>query len=217
MSTIYRQFIPIVVLGNSDVGKTSLITQYTSQQFNENTLSTIGYEFKIKNINVNIDGKEKTIKLKIWDTAGQEKYREQILVPLKNCLGAIILYDITNNKSFESVKEWIDLIDTKKDIKSFPLILVANKIDLNDSRIINYDDGKNLADKHNFPFYEICASQNINVEETFKCLVDKIIEIYKKDFINDNDGSKEENFELKKNKVQKESGCCAQRTKERNK
>ena len=126
MSTIYRQFIPIVVLGNSDVGKTSLITQYTSQQFNENTLSTIGYEFKIKNINVNIDGKEKTIKLKIWDTAGQEKYREQILVPLKNCLGAIILYDITNNKSFESVKEWIDLIDTKKDIKSFPLILVMH-------------------------------------------------------------------------------------------
>ena len=116
-----RDVIPIVLLGATNVGKTSLMQQYTNQICDINTLSTIGYEFKMKTIKIKIDNVEKDVKIKIWDSVGQEIYFEQVLVALKNCLGSLIVYDISNKKSFELVDKWLDNIYNIKEKKNFLL------------------------------------------------------------------------------------------------
>ena len=210
MSQILREVIPINVLGATNVGKTSLIQQYTNQYYETNTLSTIGYEFKMKNIKIKIDNEEKNLKLKIWDTSGQEIYFEQALISLKNCLGALIIYDITDKKTFDNVDNWIDNIYNVKDKKKFPLILIGNKIDLKDERIISFDEGKNKASNYNIDFYESSAKENIYVEESFQHLIDKIVDINIKDFTK---GIDVQNFELKNHKDVKKKNCCGNENK----
>ena len=210
MTQIQREVIPITVLGASNSGKTSLIQQYTNQYYDPNTLSTIGYEFKIKNIKIKIKNEEKVVKIKIWDTSGQEIYFEQALISLKNCLGALIIYDITDKKSFDIVDNWIDNIYNVKDNKKFPLILIGNKIDLKDERIISFDEGKNKASNYNIDFYESSAKENIYVEESFQHLIDKIVDINIKDFTK---GIDVQNFELKNHKDVKKNNCCGNENK----
>ena len=209
MSQILREVIPISILGASNAGKTSIIQQYTNQYYDTNTLSTIGYEFKFKNIKIKIDNEEKNLKLKIWDTSGQEIYFEQALISLKTSLGCLVIYDITDKKSFEIVDKWIESIYNLKDYKKFPVILIGNKSDLKDERIISFDEGKKKAIQHNIDFYETSAKENTNVEQVFQSLIDKIVNINKTEFLKEMDS----NFELKNDKVEKKGKCCGNENK----
>ena len=204
-----REFISIILLGDTSVGKTSLLKQYHNKTFDENVLSTIGYEYKLDKVTIKINGKEKIIKLKIWDTAGQIRFRQQVIITLKNCLGAILLYDVTRKESFEAINEWIKIIDSKKDIEKFPIVLCGNKTDLEENRVISYEEGEKLAQKKNFPFFEVSAKENLNVNEAFQCLIEKIAEIYKNEFLDNNFLG--ENFTLESQTLQQnqKKKCCS--------
>ena len=215
MSQILREVIPINVLGATNVGKTSLIQQYTNQYYETNTLSTIGYEFKMKNIKIKIDNIEKNVKLKIWDTSGQDIYFEQALITIKNCLGSLIVYDVSDKKSFQLVDKYLDNVYSKKDKKKFPIILIGNKCDLDEEREVSFEEGKKKADSYQIDFYETSAKNNINVENVFKYLTDKIVQMNQNEFLV---GIDVNHFELKNNKDEKKKGnCCGNEKKEKNK
>ena len=215
MSQILREVIPINVLGATNVGKTSLIQQYTNQYYETNTLSTIGYEFKMKNIKIKIDNIEKNVKLKIWDTSGQDIYFEQALITIKNCLGSLIVYDVSDKKSFQLVDKYLDNVYSKKDKKKFPIILIGNKCDLDEEREVSFEEGKKKADSYQIDFYETSAKNNINVENVFKYLTDKIVQMNQNEFLV---GIDVNHFELKNNKEEKKKGnCCGNEKKEKNK
>ena len=205
MSQILREVIPINVLGATNVGKTSLIQQYTNQYYETNTLSTIGYEFKFKNIKIKIDNEEKNLKLKIWDTSGQEIYFEQALISLKNCLGALIIYDITDKKTFDNVDNWIDNIYNVKDKKKFPLILIGNKIDLKDERIVTYVEGKNFAQSYNVKYFETSAITREGIVELFENICQDYSNTNRKKSI---DGNIKLDEIKKNNDDENNNGCC---------
>ena len=133
--------LKILIIGDSNVGKTSILLQYTSNFFQETHIATIGVEFKLKEIMLdNIE-----YKLNIWDTAGQERFKAITKSFFKAADGIVFVYDVTNKPSFENIKNWIK--DAESKANDFKIIIVGNKIDLNDSREVSFEEGKNFAKK----------------------------------------------------------------------
>ena len=162
--------INIMTLGNSEVGKTCYIVKYTEDFFQELYLTTVGIDFKVKTETIN----NKQYKLFLYDTTGQEKYKSIALNIIRNAQGIILMYDITNKKSFESIPEWIKSIrDSKGD--NFPMILLGNKLDKEDIRIISEKEGKELADEYGIKFFETSNKTGVNVQEAGKALVNEIL------------------------------------------
>ena len=169
----------------------------------------------MKNIKIKIDNIEKNVKLKIWDTSGQDIYFEQALITIKNCLGSLIVYDVSDKKSFQLVDKYLDNVYSKKDKKKFPIILIGNKCDLDEEREVSFEEGKKKADSYQIDFYETSAKNNINVENVFKYLTDKIVQMNQNEFL---EGIDVNHFELKNNKDEKKKGnCCGNEKKEKNK
>ena len=189
--------VKIMFIGNSSVGKTSIIKRYSKNIFSTSYISTLGIDFESKNINID----NKTINLQIWDTAGQEKYKVLSKNYYNNSNAFIIVYDITNLESFESVMNWIDQIkeNAPENVKS---ILLGNKSDLEEKRKISEEEGKNLAKKININFYETSAQNGANIEKAIDNLV--------KDVINDENFIKENTPKLVRNKLktEKKKKCC---------
>ena len=166
--------LKIVVLGDSGVGKTNLISRYVSNVFDKSSKATIGVEFFCKTYKVN---NKKIIRVEIWDTAGQERYKAITSVYYKGAKGAFIVYDITSRKSFENVDKWIEEIKekTSKDIK---LIVVGNKIDLNDEREISSKEAIFKFKDMDIPLMETSALEDTNVNEAFINIVKIIYQDY---------------------------------------
>ena len=190
--------INIMILGNSEVGKTSFIIKYTDDSFQEVYLSTIGIDYKIKTINV----EDKQYQLFFYDTTGQERYKSLAFNTVKNADGVILMYDITNKASFKSIPEWIKNVSERKG-DDFPLILLGNKIDKEDKREISKEQGEDLADEYNIDFFEISNKEGININEAILTLVKKII-LYINLGKNKQNTSKLTNKDIKKNKKK----CC---------
>ena len=168
--------INIMTLGNSEVGKTCFILKYTENFFQELYLTTVGIDFKIKNETIN----NKQYKLFLYDTTGQEKYKSIALNIIKNAQGIILMYDITNKKSFESIPEWIRSIkDAKGD--NFPMILLGNKLDKEDIRIVSEKEGKELAKEYNMQFFETSNKDGTNIQEAGLALVNEILKNQEKE------------------------------------
>ena len=165
--------LKILIIGDSNVGKTSILLQYTSNFFQETHIATIGVEFKLKEIMLdNIE-----YKLNIWDTAGQERFKAITKSFFKAADGIVFVYDVTNKPSFENIKNWIK--DAESKANDFKIIIVGNKIDLNDSREVSFEEGKNLAKKKNCPFFESSAKDKINIDEIFITLLEEILKAQK--------------------------------------
>ncbi len=135
-------------------------------------MSSIGVDFKTKQIEMN----ERLIKMQIWDTAGHEKFRTITTSYYKSAHAIIVLYDITDETSFEHIKNW--MIDIDKFAKQGVLkVLVGNKKDLEENRKVNKEAGESLANKYGIKFFEVSAKDNINIDELFldtaKCLLEK--------------------------------------------
>ena len=159
----------IMILGESMVGKTSIINRYVNDKFGERYLCTIGIDFQEKIIVKN----DKEIKLQIWDTAGQERYRNVTKSYFQSSNGFILAYDISNKESFNQIKYWLDQIKTTSE-ESTKYILVGTKCDL-DEREVPEEKGINLAQKLGIKFLETSAKLNININETFETLIDEIL------------------------------------------
>ena len=173
-----EEAIAIMILGNSEVGKTSFILRFVENTFQSTYLSTVGIDFKVKNIN--LDNKE--YKLILYDTAGQERYKSLAPNLIKKAFGIILVYDITNKSSFDSIPEIMEKVKEEKG-NNFPMVLVGNKIDLEQRRDIEKEKGELLAEKNGIDFYEVSNKEGINIQEAGLAIVHKILEKRKNDSI----------------------------------
>lgn len=167
----YDRLIKLLLIGDSSVGKSSVLVRFSDDSFSSHFISTIGIDFKTRTME--LDGKK--IKLQIWDTAGQERFRVITTAYYRGAMGILIIYDVTNIESFYNVKEWIKLIATHG-TTSVNKILVGNKCDLFEQRIVTTEMGQKLADEYNLPFIEVSAKTGQNIEETFISLSKAILE-----------------------------------------
>ena len=164
----------ILLLGDSEVGKSCFLMRYSDNIFVENYITTIGLDYKLKY--VQLDSGE-TIKVQLWDTAGQDRYRTIAKNYYKGSHGILLLYDITKENSFENKREWVQNIREEVYEKAI-IFLIGNKIDKKDERKITTEQGQKLAAEYNLPFFEASAKSGENVEEIFKNLYLKISEVY---------------------------------------
>ena len=167
--------LKIILIGDSGVGKTNLLSQFISHQFSEENKTTIGVEFATKTMKVD----DKTVKVQIWDTAGQERYRSITSAYYKGANGAMIIYDTTSSVSFDSIPRWLSDLKDTSDPKII-LMLIGNKSDLEDSRSISKEEGIKFAQSQNLLFLETSAKNATNVEEAFNQLILNIVDMYAK-------------------------------------
>lgn len=159
----YDMQIKLLMIGDSGVGKTALLLRYANDSFSSTFITTIGIDFKIKHID--LDGKR--IKLQIWDTAGQERFRTITTSYFRGAQGILLVYDVTDRRSFESVRGWMTQIQQHAD-SSVDLMLLGNKCDVEDGRVVSVEEGRRLAKEFgNIPFFETSAKSAINVADAF--------------------------------------------------
>ena len=164
----------ILLLGDSEVGKSCFLLRYSDNVFVENYITTIGLDYKLKNVKLDSG---KTIKVQLWDTAGQDKYRTIAKNYFKGSHGILLLYDVTKQSSFQNIRDWIQ--DIREEVSQKAIIfLIGNKIDLVDKRKISKEKGIELAEEYKLPFFEASAKSGENVDEVFKALYKKISEVY---------------------------------------
>ena len=203
----YEMMFKVVLVGDQFVGKTNIMSKYLKNEFHEDSKATVGVEFGSKQFN--IDGHN--IKAQIWDTAGQERYKAITSAYYKGAKGAFVVYDITNNTSFESIEKWINDLKGAAD-KDLTIIVVGNKCDLEEKRQVTKEKGEEKANKLEVAFMETSAFSGENLDKAFELMIK---EVYRKcheemlaegdvDIIDEDQGinlaKKNENTEAKK--------CC---------
>jgi Ras-related protein Rab-11A len=161
----------ITIIGDSGTGKSSIMDRFVNNKFDNNVVSTIGVEFMTKEIKVN----GKNTKLQIWDTAGQERFRAISRSIYHGSKAIIIVYDITNSATFDSLEKWI--MDSKIHLHpNTPYFLIGNKIDLEHLRAVKTQTAKSFADKFGMSFLETSAATNQNILNIFEMITKKIID-----------------------------------------
>ena len=187
----------IMVLGESKVGKTSLIKRYTKDQFGGVYLTTVGMDFQDKIIEI----EDKKVRLQVWDTAGQERFRNVTKSYFQSSHGLLVVYDITDRESFEKIKFWMENIKNNAP-ENAKKILVGNKCDLANERQVSYEEGEKKASNYNIKFFESSAKDGTNVNELFFYLAN---EIYQDEKTKGKDNKKTMQLDsIKKEK----KGCC---------
>jgi small GTP-binding protein len=189
---IKRTVLSLITIGDSNVGKTSLSQYFINQKFKQNNFATIGLDFFTKNIE--IEGHK--VKLKIWDTAGQELYRKIVSNTIRNAMGILFVYDITDIESFNQINYWYEEVKKVVNIKYFPIVLVGNKLDCEEKREVSKEKGFELALKYKISFYETSAKTGISVDDAFNDLIHKIFNFNKKDFQDNKELNKKKNIKL---------------------
>jgi Ras-related protein Rab-8A len=158
----FDHLIKLLIIGDSGVGKSCLLLRFTDDTFTPSFITTIGIDFKIRNIE--LDGKR--IKLQIWDTAGQERFRTITTAYYRGAMGIMLAYDVTDMRTFDNIRNWMKSIEQHAS-ESVDRILVGNKCDLSEKRVVSTEMGKALADEYGIKFFECSAKNSINVEEAF--------------------------------------------------
>ena len=162
--------LKLLIIGDSAVGKTSMLLKYTDNFFPESHLATIGVEFKTKDIQYN----GYNINLQVWDTAGEERFKSITKSFFRNANGIIFVYDITQKNSFKNVKDWIK--DSEANDTGFKRILVGNKIDLQNKRQVQLNEVKDWADKKNLEVIEASAKTGANIDKAVMKLIELILQ-----------------------------------------
>lgn len=207
-SAAYDYLIKLLLIGDSGVGKSCLLLRFSDDSFTPSFITTIGIDFKIRTID--LEGKR--IKLQIWDTAGQERFRTITTAYYRGAMGILLVYDVTDEKSFNNIRNWIRNIEQHA-TESVNKILIGNKCDMVEKKVVDSARGKALADEYGIKFLETSAKNSINVEEAFITLAKDI----KKRLIdnnNSNGGTAEPsisgtNLGRDSKKSGEKKGCCA--------
>jgi small GTP-binding protein len=166
----YDYVCKVVLVGESGVGKTNILSRFCKDEFLANSTSTLGVEFATKIINI----EDKKVRVQIWDTAGQEKYKAITNSYYINAKGALVIYDITKFSSFESIEKWIDEL---RDVagKDIIILLVGNKTDLKHLRAVAKEEGEEKAKKlGNLQYIETSAMNNTHIQDAFQNLTQSI-------------------------------------------
>lgn len=197
MEEDYDYLFKIIIIGDSSVGKSSIISKFVDNEYNDVFMSTIGVDLNVKF--VKIDGK--TIKLQLWEIAGHERFRNIVSAYYRNCQGIILTFDVTNKESFENIQNWIGLINKNNtEYNDIPEILVGNKNDLKSRRAISYEEASEYSCDLNIPYIECSAKNGENIHDVF----DVITKAIKTNSCLQNMKS----FEQKISSPKKERSCC---------
>ena len=173
MGEVRRTVLPLMLLGDSQVGKSSLLLRLTGNQFNDSQLTTVGKESYI--MQVNLHGYE--LKMKIWDTAGQERFKSMSVQVIKTSDAVVLVYAINDRNSFNALDKWLLKIREASDISKKPIIVIGNKSDLDDKRQVSYEEGKNFAKNKGYNFYETSAKTGENINEAFNDIFEQLYKI----------------------------------------
>ncbi|XP_068425710.1 RAB11a, member RAS oncogene family, like [Clinocottus analis] len=168
----YDYLFKVVLIGDSGVGKSNLLSRFTRNEFNLESKSTIGVEFATRSIQV----EGKTVKAQIWDTAGQERYRAITSAYYRGAVGALLVYDIAKHLTYENAERWLKELQDHAD-SNIVIMLVGNKSDLRHLRAVPTDEAKALAEKHGLSFLETSALDSSNVELAFQTILTAIYNI----------------------------------------
>ena len=169
MSQEYDFLMKLILVGDSGVGKTNILSKYLKNDFDPDSKATVGVEFGTKNIEID----NKRIKVQIWDTAGQERYKSITSTYYKGAKGAFIVYDITRKSTFDNIDKWIGDLKNNGD-ENMIVYLVGNKSDLNDMREVRKDEAMTKSEKFNIAFSETSALYGDNIHKIFQDLMEKV-------------------------------------------
>lgn len=159
----------MVVIGDSAVGKSQLLSRFSKNEFSADIRATVGVEFQTKTVRID----DKLVKTQIWDTAGQERYRAVTGAYYRGALGALIVYDVTKHPSFDHIPRWLDELRHRAD-PNVVIMLVGNKCDLEGLRAVPTEAGKKLAEREGLLFLETSALDATNVEKAFHMVLERI-------------------------------------------
>ncbi|KAK4770797.1 hypothetical protein SAY87_031329 [Trapa incisa] len=207
----YDYLFKVVLIGDSGVGKSNLLTRFSRNEFSLESKSTIGVEFATRCISVD----DKVVKAQIWDTAGQERYRAITSAYYRGAVGALLVYDITRHITFENIERWLKELRDHTD-SNIAIMLVGNKADLRHLRAVSAEDASAFAERENTFFMETSALESLNVENAFTEVLTRIYRIVSKKALDAGDdptvipkgqtinvGSRDDVSAVKK------SGCCS--------
>jgi len=210
MTSNYNLIFKIVLIGDSNVGKTNILSKYLQNEFNPDSKATVGVEFGSKTFNIN----DNVIKAQIWDTAGTEKYRSITNAYYKGAKGAFVVYDITKKSSFNNIDKWLFDLKNNGD-ENINIILIGNKIDLEKQREVSTEEGEKKAILNKASFIETSAKNGNNIEKAFNLMIENVYENFKKENENKenidlNGINKEKTLDLNsniENQIKKKK-CC---------
>ena len=190
----------ILTIGESGVGKTCVLRRFVENKFLKNHLGTIGIDFKTKTLNIN----NREIKLKIWDTAGQERFRNITTQYYKGADGIVLVYDVTDDGSFEKIRDWMAQIQSNAQRDELGLVLLGNKCDI-EPRVVTEEQGTKMAEELKVSYFETSALNGQGINEAFEQLARDIMK--KKGVGDDN---KDGGMELNNNNKKKNNkgDCC---------
>jgi Ras-related protein Rab-1A len=174
-SSKYDQIYKVILVGNTGVGKTSLFRRYMKDEYSEHITTSCGVDFETKTYKIN----DKVVKVQLWDTAGQERFKTITRQYYRGAMGVVVVYDITDRKSFQRLDWWINEVKQFTQNTNCFMILVGNKCDCKESRVVQTQEGIDFANKHNMSFLETSAKDRTNVDEAFRTLLTEIYEFGK--------------------------------------
>ncbi|KAL9229329.1 hypothetical protein vseg_004807 [Gypsophila vaccaria] len=178
----YDYLFKVVLIGDSGVGKSNLLSRFTRNEFCLESKSTIGVEFATRTLQV----EGRTVKAQIWDTAGQERYRAITSAYYRGALGALLVYDTTKPTTFDNVSRWLKELRDHADA-NIVIMLIGNKTDLKHLRAVATEDAQSFAEKEGLSFIETSALEATNVEKAFQTILSEIYRIISKKSLSSND------------------------------
>ncbi|GAU27098.1 hypothetical protein TSUD_104070 [Trifolium subterraneum] len=206
----YDYLFKLVLIGDSGVGKSNLLSRFTRNEFNLESKSTIGVEFATRSVKI----LDKLVKAQIWDTAGQERYRAITSAYYRGAVGALLVYDTTRHVTFENVERWLKELRDHTDASAV-IMLVGNKADLRHLQAVSTEEATAYAEKENIYFMETSALESLNVDSAFVEVLTQIYNAVSKKALEKENGSasvpKGETINIGKDDVSevKKSGCCS--------
>ena len=201
----YDLLFKLILIGDSCVGKSNILLKYLKNEFDPNSRATVGVEFGTKNIVIN----EKKIKIQIWDTAGEERYRSITSAYYKGAKGAFIVYDITRKSTFVNIDKWISDLKLNGD-QNICIIILGNKSDLDDKREVSTEDGIKKSEMFKTAFLETSALNGSNIDKAFDELIEQIIKNNKNYFEENNKKEIDKGVNLNdNNKNNDKKKCCS--------
>lgn len=171
----YENVFKLLLIGDSGVGKSSIMMRFTDDTFSSDIGTTIGVDFKVKYINVNQNNKMKRIKLTIWDTAGQERFRTLTSSYYRGAQGVILVYDISKPESFSQLRQWLHEVETYSTYPQIVKLLVGNKLDLESERKVTKAEGQAFAKEQGMVFMECSAKTSQGIEKAFEEIAYQIL------------------------------------------
>ena len=200
-ATTKGRLFTLVIIGDTAAGKSSVLLRMNKDKFLENHVSTIGFDCFVQEV----QKKNILYTFKIWDTAGQERFTSLGTKYFKSANGIIFVYDVTDRNSFLNIRKWAGIVEkaTKRDLTCY--LLLGNKCDLEDKKVVTPEEGEELAKELEMKFYETSAKTGENIDSSFNYLFNQVIKVFK--------DIKDESFQIKKTEDEEEHNDCCEKKK----